>query len=87
MKTEREFQLTEFDPPNRIRWTELSKNSVTAPVGGYDLSSDDGGKQVTIFNELEGHGIGKLFAPLALRAARKDADPFAGRIKHAVEAS
>ena len=87
MKSEREFKLTEFDAPNRIRWTELSKNSVTAPVGGYDLSSDGSGTQVTIFNELEGHGIGKLFAPLALRAARKDADVFAGRIKQAVEAS
>ncbi|HYI80600.1 MAG TPA: hypothetical protein VEW67_07055 [Thermoleophilaceae bacterium] len=33
-----------------------------------------------------GHGLGKLIAPLALRAARKDADAFANRIKTAVEA-
>jgi hypothetical protein len=40
-----------------------------------------------VWNELEGHGFGKLIAPLALRAARKDANPFAERIKAAVEAS
>ena len=87
MKTKREFKLTEFDAPIRIRWTELSKNAVTATTGGYDLSPDGDGTRVTIFNELEGHGIGKLFAPLALRAARKEADEFAGRIKQAVEAA
>jgi hypothetical protein len=40
-----------------------------------------------VFNELEGHGLGKLLVPLALLAARRDADTFAGRIKRAVEAS
>ena len=38
MKTRREFKLTEFEPPTRIRWPELSKNLVTAPEGGYDLA-------------------------------------------------
>ena len=35
MKTKREFELTEFEPPTRIRWAEVSKNLVTAPEGGY----------------------------------------------------
>ena len=87
MKTEREFELTEFDLPSRIRWTELSKNMITVPAGGYELAAEDGGTRLTVHNELEGHGLGKLFLPLALRAARKDADAFAGRIKQAVEAS
>jgi carbon monoxide dehydrogenase subunit G len=86
MKTEREFKLTEFAPPNRIRWAEISKNLVTASSGGYDLVEEDGGTRLTVFNELEGHGVGKLILPLALRAARKDADAFAERIKRAVEA-
>lgn len=47
---------------------------MTAPEGGYDL-------------EPEGHGFGKLLAPLALRPARKGADEFAQSIKRAVEAS
>jgi hypothetical protein len=42
---------------------------------------------VTIYNVHEGHGVGKLFAPLALRAARKGADDFGQAIKAAVEAS
>ncbi|MFE3640924.1 SRPBCC family protein [Streptomyces sp. NPDC059169] len=88
MTTHREFRISEFDPPRRIRWTELSKNLVTAPEGGYDVEPVDGGRtRLRVFNTLEGHGLGKLLVGLALAAARKDADAFAGRIKAAVEAS
>ena len=87
MKTKREFKLIEFERPTRIRWTELSNNAVTVPQGGYGLAQEDGGTRLTVYNEFEGHGFGKLIAPLALRAARKDADPFAERIKRAIEAS
>jgi uncharacterized protein YndB with AHSA1/START domain len=87
MKTKREFKLTEFDPPTRIRWSEVSKNIITAPEGGYDLAPEGSGTRVTIYNVLEGHGPGKLFAPLALRSARKGADGFGRAIKAAVEAA
>jgi carbon monoxide dehydrogenase subunit G len=87
MKTQREFKLTEFEPPTRIRWAEQSKNLVTASEGGYDLERSGEGTKVTIFNVLEGHGFGKLLAPLALRSARSGADDFANAIKAAVEAS
>ena len=87
MKTKREFEITEFERPLRIRWTERSKNTITVPAGGYDLEPAGAGTQLTVFNEFEGHGLGKLFMPLALRAARKDADDFADRIKRAVESS
>ena len=87
MKTEREFQLTEFEPPTRIRWAEVSTNLVTASEGGYDLVREGTGTRVTIHNVLEGHGFGKLLAPLALRSARKGADEMAQAIKAAVEAS
>ncbi|MCW2983661.1 MAG: hypothetical protein JWR63_1231 [Conexibacter sp.] len=86
MTTKREFELTEFAPPTTIRWAERSKNAVTAPAGGYDLAPDGAGTRVTIFNELEGHGAGKLIAGFALRSARKGADDFAASIKRAVEA-
>ncbi|MET9617214.1 SRPBCC family protein [Kitasatospora indigofera] len=87
MKTRREFRITAFDPPGRIRWTEISKNLVTAE-GGYDLEpGPGGGTRLRVFNDLEGHGVGKLLVGLALGAARKDADAFARRIKTAVEAS
>jgi carbon monoxide dehydrogenase subunit G len=88
MKSNREFELTEFQQPTKIRWAERSKNSITVPNGGYDLApAGDGATQVTIFNDFEGHGFGKVILPLAARAAKKDADAFAGRIKAAVEAS
>jgi uncharacterized protein YndB with AHSA1/START domain len=87
MKTKREFRLTEFEPPTRIRWTEVSRNLVTAPEGGYDLTREGSGTRVTIYNVLEGHGAGKLIAPLALRSARNGADDFGKAIKTAVEES
>jgi uncharacterized protein YndB with AHSA1/START domain len=87
MKTKREFKITEFEAPTRIRWTEVSKNMITAPEGGYDLTPEGTGTRMTIYNVLEGHGFGKLITPLALRSARSGADDFAQAIKAAVEAS
>jgi len=88
MKTKRVFQLTEFEPPTRIRWAERSKNVVTASEGGYDLERvDDGHTRVRLYNVLEGHGVGKVLAPLALRSARGGAGDFGRAIKAAVEAS
>jgi uncharacterized protein YndB with AHSA1/START domain len=87
VKTKREFKITEFDPPNRIRWTEVSKNLITVPEGGYELAPEGSGTRVTLHNTFVGHGPGKLIAPLALRSARKGADDFGRAIKAAVEAS
>ena len=87
MTTKREFELTEYERPTRIRWTERSKNMITASEGGYDLAPDGDGTRVRIFNVLEGHGLGKLLLPVALRAARKSAQGMARSIKAAVEAS
>jgi carbon monoxide dehydrogenase subunit G len=87
MKTQREFKLTDFEAPTRIRWTELSKNMITVSEGGYDLAREGEGTRLTVHNEFEGHGFGKLILPLALRSARKGADDFANAIKAAVEAS
>jgi carbon monoxide dehydrogenase subunit G len=87
MKTQREFRLTEFEAPTKIRWSEVSKNVVTAPEGGYDLAPAGEGTKLTFFNELQGHGIGVLIAPLAVRSARKGADDFAQSTKAAVESA
>jgi uncharacterized protein YndB with AHSA1/START domain len=87
VKTKREFRITEFESPTRIRWTEQSKNLITVPEGGYDLAPEGSGTRVTLFNTFEGHGLGKLIAPMALRGARKGADDFGRAIKAAVEAS
>ena len=87
LKSDREFELTEFEPPTRIRWTERSNNAVMVPEGGYDLAPDGSGTQLTIHNTIEGHGLGKLLEPLAVRSTRKGADDFGKRIKTAIEAS
>jgi hypothetical protein len=88
MTTRRKFELTEFEQPTKIRWAERSKNMVTAADGGYDLESvGDAQTKVTIHNELEGHGLGKLIVGFAVKAASKDAPAFAERIKAAVESA
>jgi Polyketide cyclase / dehydrase and lipid transport len=86
MKTSRKFELTVFEAPTKIRWTERSKNAVTVPEGGYDLEAlSDQQTKVTIHNTLAGHGVGKLLVGFAAKAAAKDAPNFALRIKAAVE--
>ena len=88
MTTSRRFELTTFEPPRKIGWAERSKNMITVPEGGYDLEAvSDTQTKVTIHNEFEGHGFGKLIIGFALRAAIKDAPAFAQRIKSAVEAA
>ncbi|MCC0094837.1 SRPBCC family protein [Streptomyces flavotricini] len=87
MKTGREFRITGLEPQKLIRWTEQSRNLVTAE-GGYDFEALPGDRtRVRIFNTLEGHGLGKLLVGLALSAARKDAPDFGRRIKAAAEAA
>ncbi|MDP9093389.1 MAG: SRPBCC family protein [Actinomycetota bacterium] len=88
MSTDRRFELTVFGRPTTIRWSERSKNMVTVPEGGYDLEAvGDSQTKVTIFNSFAGHGLGKVIVGFAAKAAAKDADAFAHRIKAAVEAS
>ena len=84
----RRFELTSFEPPTKIRWTERSKNMITVPDGGYDLEAvNEAQTKMTIHNTLEGQGFGKLLVGFATKAAVKDAPAFALRIKSAVEAS
>ena len=85
-KTTREIEITEFEAPTTLRWAERSKNLVTNPRGGYDLTPEGTGTKLHLFNELQGNGVGKLIAGAALKSARKGADDFAAAIKSAVEA-
>ena len=74
-----------FAVPTVIR---ISASSGRVSIQHGAEKRDVGGTQtrVTIFNTLEGHGFGKLIAGFAVKAAAKDADAFAQRIKAAVEA-
>jgi uncharacterized protein YndB with AHSA1/START domain len=86
VKTEREFELDATERPTRIRWHELSTAPVFVPTGGYDLVAEGTGTRVTLFNELEGQGFGKLIKGFALRSARKSADGMVQSIKTVAEA-
>jgi uncharacterized protein YndB with AHSA1/START domain len=86
MTTSREFEITQFERPTKIRWAERSKNVVTASEGGYDLEPSGDGTKVTLWNHLEGHGFGKLIVGFALSSARKGAAAFGQAIKTAIEA-
>jgi carbon monoxide dehydrogenase subunit G len=85
-KTEREFELDVVERPTRIRWHELSTAPVTVPEGGYDLVAEGTGTKVTLFNQLEGQGLGKFIKGFALRSARKNADGMVQSIKTVIEA-
>ena len=86
VKFKREFELTEFEPPTKIRWAETSTGPVETPEGGYDLSPAGERTQLTYYNVLEpANFMGRLIVGFALRAARKGADDFALSIKQAVE--
>ena len=89
VKFKRRFRLTEFEPPTKIRWTEVSTGPVITPEGGYDLApAGDGKTELSFYNVLEPHTtFGKLITGFALRSARKGAGAFAQSIKAAVEAS
>ena len=86
IKTKREFRLTEFEPPTRIRWAETSTGPVVTPEGGYDLAPSGDGTQLTFYNVLQPANFGgRLIVGFALRSARKGADDFAQSIKQTIE--
>src|SRR4051794_10269724 len=67
VKTKREFEITEFVAPTRIRWAERSTNPVMAVEGGYDLEAQGAATKVSLYNVLEGRGFGKLITGFALK--------------------
>jgi hypothetical protein len=86
-KAEHDFEITEFDPPTRIRWRETSKGPVIVSEGGYDLKSVDGATELGFFGVLEGRGLGKLLEGAVARYVRRFLPEFSRKIKDVVEAS
>jgi len=87
--------IVAHDPPRRLAWRHEAERLDGRPAPRFaatttfsaTLEPDGAGTRVTLHNTLEGHGFGKLIAPMALRQARKGADEFGAAIKAAVEAS
>jgi uncharacterized protein YndB with AHSA1/START domain len=64
------FEITEHDPPRKVSFRGTA--GLIRPVGTYAVEPI--GESTSRMNselDLKGHGIGKLFAPLALRQAAK----------------
>lgn len=79
------YEITEHDPPRRSSWRVLegpirAVGSVTVePVG------DGGRSRVTVDFDLEGHGIGLLFTPLARMQARRQVPRDQATLKEILE--
>lgn len=79
------YEITEHDPPRRSSWRVVegpvrAVGSVTVePVGDGNRS------RVTVDFDLEGHGIGLLFAPLARMQARRQVPRDQATLKEILE--
>lgn len=84
----REFrwEVTEHDPPRRSRFRGI--DGPVRPVGTVTVAPVDAGRSsVTLELDFEGHGLGKLIAPLARSNARKTVPQDQQRLKERLEAS
>jgi uncharacterized membrane protein len=80
------YEITEHDAPRRVSFRGL--DGPVRPVGTVTVDPlDDGARaKVTLQFALEGHGIGKLIAPLANFDARRQIPKDQQRLKERLEA-
>ena len=81
------YEITEHDPPHRAAFRGV--RGPVRPVGVMTVEPLDEGarSRVTIEIELQGHGIGKLLAPLAMRDARKNVPGSQAKLKEKLESA
>ena len=80
------YEITEHDPPRRTAFRGL--DGPVRPVGTVIAEPLDEGarSRVTLEFNLEGHGIGKLIAPLARMDAKRHITKDQARLKERLEA-
>jgi uncharacterized membrane protein len=80
------YEITEHDPPRRAAFRGV--NGPVRPVGSVTVEpvGDGSRSRVTLELDLQGHGWGKLVAPLARRDARKQVPQDQARLKERLEA-
>jgi uncharacterized membrane protein len=80
------YELTEHDPPHKVSFRVV--NGPVRPFGTVRVEPLDGGSRsrVTLELDFEGHGLGKLIAPLARRDAAKQVPKDQARLKERLEA-
>ena len=79
------YEIVEHDPPRKASFRVL--DGPVRPVGTVTVEPlDDGSRsRFTLELDFEGHGIGKLLAPLARRDARKRVPEDQVRLKEKLE--
>jgi uncharacterized protein YndB with AHSA1/START domain len=79
------YEVTEHDPPRRVAFRGV--DGPVRPVGSVTVESvgDGSRSRVTLNLDLQGHGIGKLFAPLARRQAAKLVPQDQAKLKERLE--
>ena len=79
------YEITEHDPPRKASFRGL--DGPVRPVGTVTVEpvGDGSSSRVTLQLDLQGHGIGKLVAPLARRDARKRVPQDQARLKERLE--
>jgi uncharacterized membrane protein len=78
------YEITEYDPPRKTSWRGL--NGPVRAVGSVTIEPlGDARSRVTVAFNLEGHGIGMLFAPFARMQARKEVPKDQAKLKEILE--
>ena len=79
------YEITEHDPPRKASFRGLG--GPVRPVGTVTVEpvGDGSSSRVTLELDLQGHGLGKLIAPLARRDARKQVPQDQARLKERLE--
>jgi len=80
------YEITQHDPPWKVAFRGL--DGAIRPTGKVSIQPLDGQKRtrVTLELELEGFGMGKLFAPLARWSAARQIPQDQARLKALLEA-
>ncbi len=79
------YEVIEHDPPRRVAWRVLDGS--VRPHGTLTIEPVENGSRslVTIHLDFEGHGLGKVIAPVARAGARKQLSKDYARLKQRLE--
>jgi uncharacterized membrane protein len=78
------YEITEHEPPRKSSFRGTA--GPVRPVGTVTVDPlSESSSRVSVQLDLEGHGIGKLFAPFARRQAAKQVPEDQARLKQVLE--
>jgi uncharacterized protein YndB with AHSA1/START domain len=79
------YEVTEHDPPHKVAFRGV--DGPVRPVGTVTVEplGDGSRSRVTLELDLQGHGIGKLLAPIARRQAAKEVPHDQAKLKERLE--